>query len=459
MISWKIADIAQAVGGELVHAPEEELLITSIGTDSRDMGTDSIFVPLVAERNGHDFVASAVESGAVASFWSDDVDKAPDDLPVIVVDNTEKALKAFAKWHLQNVAPTVVGVTGSNGKTTTKDMTDAILSTKYKTHKTPGNENNQLGVPRTLLSMPSSTEVLILEMGMSEPGEISILSEIGEPDIAIITMIGESHIQAFDGSRKKLAQEKLDILTGLKEGGLFIRPQDEDLITDQFDHSLRNQTFGEKGQADIFATDIEGTAVETTFTVGTMEDETITITIPVPGKYNVQNALMAILVGMELEVSLADAKKGLETMELTKDRLEWIDGKNDVDLLNDAYNASPTSMKAAVEYFAGIEIEGEKIAVLGDILELGDSSKEFHESIADAIELDQFKAVYLYGDEMKALYEKLADAEKVTHFTGGKEDLIKALETNAAPGDSVLFKSSNGTDLLSVVDKLRKEEK
>ena len=299
MISWKLTDIAHAVGGELINPPKEELYITSMNTDSREAAIGTIFAPIVAQRNGHEFVEDAVAAGAVASFWSDDLKQAPDDLPLILVEDTEKALHQFGKWHLKNVNPKVVGITGSNGKTTTKDMADAVLSTKYITHKTPGNENNQLGVPRTLLSMPSTTEILILEMGMSAPNEISVLSEIAEPDVAVITMIGESHIQAF-GSRKNIAKEKLDILTGLKEDGLFIHPEDEELITKHFDSSLRNKTFGKDDKADIFAYDIVGDARETTFKVSDKNkgiENTETITIPVPGKYNVQNALIAILIG------------------------------------------------------------------------------------------------------------------------------------------------------------------
>lgn len=463
MMTWDLIDIAHAVNGELVNAPKEKLSITSANIDSREIEAGAIFVPIIAERNGHDFVSNAVEAGAVASFWSDALDKAPADLPLIVVEDVEEAFHKFGKWHLQNVNPKVVGITGSNGKTTTKDMTEAILSTKYKTHKTPGNENNQLGVPRTLLAMPRSTEVLILEMGMSAPGEISVLSSMGNPDVAVITMIDDSHIEAF-GTREKIAEEKLDILTGLKKDGLFIHPQEEELITDHFDHAIRHQSFGQNDTADLFAYDVKGNAKDTSFTVDSTNEgveHKETITLPVPGKYNVQNALIAILVGLEFGVGITEAKKGLESLSLTKNRLEWIEGINDVDLLNDAYNASPTSMKAALDYFSEIKIDGEKIVVLGDILELGEASKSFHEDLADAVDLDAYKFVYLYGDEMQALYDKLVtddNADKLKHFSGAKDSLIDAIKRNAESGDAVLFKSSNGTDLLAVVDALRKED-
>ena len=452
MTKWTLANIAKAVDGELMHVPDNDVMITNISGDSRSLEEGALFVPIIAERNGHEFINSAIENGAVASFWSENSDKAPNDFPLIKVEDTAVAYKQFAKWYLKEVNPKVVGITGSNGKTTTKDMTAAILRTKFKTHKTAANENNQLGVPKTILSMPEDTEVLVLEMGMSHPGEISIHSEMGQPDVAVITMIGESHIEAFDGSREKLAHEKLSILAGLKEGGLFIRPADEALIASQFDEDIRNKTFGLDDTADLYATDIAGDATSTTFTV-----DTETITIPVPGKYNVSNALMAILIGQEFGISLEEAKKGLENLEMTKNRLEWLDGKNGVRLLNDAYNASPTSMTAALGYFEDIKVDGEKIVVLGDIRELGDRSKEYHEKLTDGIDLSQFKAVFLYGDEMKALYDKIADDNNhVRHFTGEKDSLIKAIEETAEADDSVLFKSSNGTDLLSVIEKLKK---
>ena len=452
MTKWTLNDIAQAIDGKIMNATDQNITVTSVSADSRSLEDGALFIPIISERNGHDFIESAIDNGAVAAFWSDDSEKVPSDFPIIKVKDTLEAYKTFAKWYLKEVHPKVVGITGSNGKTTTKDMTAAVLGTKFKTHKTAENENNQLGVPKSILSMPQDTEVLGLEMGMSHPDEISIHSKMGQPDIAVITMIGESHIEAFDGSRKKLAHEKLDILAGLTDGGLFIRPADEELIASQFDRDIRNRTFGWDDAADIYATDVSGDATSTTFIV---EDETITI--PVPGKYNVNNALIAILIGQELGISLAEAKKGLENLEMTKNRLEWLDGQNGVYLLNDAYNASPTSVNAVLSYFEDIEVDGAKIVVLGDIRELGDRSKQYHEQLTEGIDLTQFKAIFLYGDEMKALYDKIADDNNhVRHFTGEKDSLIKAIKEMATADDSVLFKSSNGTDLLSVVDELKK---
>ena len=447
LITWNLFDIVKAVGGELINAPSKDIKISGIYHDSRELTEGSIFVPIIAERNGHDFIQDAIDKGAAASFWSDDLENAPKDLPLIKVEDTEQAFKDFGRWYLEKVNPKIIGITGSNGKTTTKDMTAAVLSQKYKIHKTPGNENNQIGVPKTLLTMPMDTEILVLEMGMSWPGEIHILSTMANPESVAITMIGESHIEAF-GSREKLTDEKMSILDGLKDGGLFIHPYNEELITNKLDDAIRDQTFGLEEAADIQALDVIEEMESTKFTVhlhDVDEMESAEITIPVPGKYNVNNALIAILFGFEFGVSLAEAKEGLEHFELTKNRLEWIAGKNEIRLLNDAYNASPTSVKAALSYFSNIKTDGGKIAVLGDILELGEHSKELHESIAEAVDLDKYKVVLLYGDEMEALYNILRERENsahVSHFSGEKAPLVAEIEKLAKSGDLVLFKSS-----------------
>ncbi|MER2064589.1 MAG: UDP-N-acetylmuramoyl-tripeptide--D-alanyl-D-alanine ligase, partial [Alkalibacterium sp.] len=189
MPNWTLSEIAQAVNGKLVNSEKTEQ-IAGVSFDTRTLKEGNLFIPLTAERNGHDFIQSAMNKGAKATLWSDPIDKAPEDIAVIQVDDTLEAFQSFAKYYLNEVSPKVVGITGSNGKTTTKDMVAAVASAKYKTHKTIGNFNNHLGLPLTILEMDRDTEVVVLEMGMSEKGEIHVLSEIAEPDIAVITMIG-----------------------------------------------------------------------------------------------------------------------------------------------------------------------------------------------------------------------------------------------------------------------------
>lgn len=460
--SWNLVDIVTAVNGRLENTPTEEVVITGVHHDSRQMETGSLFVPLIAERNGHDFVSNAHEAGAVASFWSDDLQDAPKDIPLIVVEDTLEALIDFARWYLEKIQPEVVAITGSNGKTTTKDMTAKVLEANYVTHKTAGNFNNEIGLPLTILTMPDTTEIIVLEMGTDAPGGISILSELATPDVALVTMIGESHIEAF-GTRENLAKEKVSICSGLKEDGLFIYPANERLIIEQLDANLRTKNFALNAEADVSAFDIHEEIAATYFTVQDKETtKKIDMMIPVPGSYNVNNALMALLVGLEFGIPLDEAKKQLAKLELTKNRLEWLEGINGMKILNDAYNASPSSMKAVLNYFQKIETEKDRVLVLGDILELGELSQELHEGIADVIELETNQFIFLYGENMKCLYDKLkkeANKGQLFHFSGEKEALIQAIKDKVKNESLVLFKSSNGTDLLTVVDELRENHK
>lgn len=459
MLSWNLNDIVKAVGGRLLNPPAEEVQVSGVYHDTREIEEGSLFVPLIADRDGHDFIDSAIAKGATTAFWSRDPKEAPSDFPLIQVDDTEKALQDFAVWYLNKVNPKVIAITGSNGKTTSKDMTAAVLATKYHTHQTSGNFNNELGVPLTILSMPANTEILVLEMGMSEPGEIKFLSDLARPDLAAITMIGESHIQAF-GSEKKLAEEKISIVSGLKADGLLVYSEDQGLITQLLEKDLKRKTFGSKysPNVDLYSSDIIEEREETSFIVHDRQGQELDISLPIPGSYNVQNALLAMTIGRIFGVSLEEAKVGLKQLKLTKNRLEWLEGKNGIHILNDAYNASPTSIKAVLKYFSQVKSRGEKIVVLGDVLELGPLSRELHESLASSISLADYKAVYLYGNEMKYLYKKLqkqANEDRLYHFDGDKEALLEAIQEKAESEDLVLFKSSNGTGLLRLVEQLK----
>lgn len=458
MTKWTLKEIAEATNGTIHHTSNTEMLIEGVDFDTRRLTKENLFVPLVADRNGHDFIENAVENGAFVAFWSDPIEKAPADFPIIQVQDTLQAFQSFAKWYLKKVNPKIVGITGSNGKTTTKDMTEAVLSTTYRTHKTQGNFNNQIGLPITILEMPEDTEAVILEMGMDHTGEIHKLSTLAEPDVAVVTMIGESHIE-FLGSREAIADAKIEIIDGLKPNGLFIYPIDEPLLVERVQHSQKQQTFGTSNEADLYALHIDSEVRKTTFSVNQAPD--LEITLPTPGVYNVQNALAALLVGLELEVPIENGAKGLAAFQLTKNRLEWLTGWNGSNVLNDAYNASPSSMKAVLDYFSAIEVEGKKIVVLGDILELGEHSNELHRSISQAIDPLLIDELILYGDDIEVLYQEVKkkfEAEAVRHFTGDKTAMVDYLRKLIQPNDAVLIKSSLGTDLLHVVSELTAKE-
>lgn len=463
MPNWTLNEIAQAVDGKVFNSEKTDQ-VTGVSFDTRTLTEGNLFVPLTADRNGHDFIQSAMDKGASATFWSDPIDKAPDDIAVIQVDDTLKAFQSFAKYYLNEVSPKVIGITGSNGKTTTKDMVAAVASAKYKTHKTGGNFNNHLGLPLTILEMDRDTEVVVLEMGMSEKGEIHVLSEIAEPDIAVITMIGESHIE-FLGSREAIAEAKLEIVEGMKQGTL-IYPGEEPLLKTRIEKGWVDEkvktvkTFGKNSGVDLYSTDIETEMKQTRFK--TNQEQETACTLPIPGEYNVQNALAAILVGEALGIEREAIYEQLASFQLTKNRLEWLDGVNGSVLLNDAYNASPSSVRAVLNYFRGIDVPGRKIVVLGDILELGEQAEAMHRELHQTIDTESIDELVLYGEFMKALYEEMSEKmekSRLHHFTGDKDTVVAYLNDALKPEDTVLFKSSFSTGMLEVVSKLSQVEK
>lgn len=457
MLVLSVKEIAQAVHARNIEDTWGKIEINTVGFDSRKMTAHSLFVPLISENDGHAYVEKAIGNGAVATFWSNPLEDAPTSIPVIQVEDTLKALQDLAQYYLNKIHPKVIGITGSNGKTTTKDMTEAVVSSQYRVHKTQGNFNNHIGLPITILEMPPDTEVIILEMGMNHVGEIKVLSDLAKPDIAIITMVGESHIEHF-GSRAGIADAKMEIVSGLKENGLLIIPGNEPLLIERA-HSLKGKevkTFGPLSTNDCYSIKITPGMKETTFT--TNLNPAISIKLPVTGTYNVDNALAALSSGLALGIPVEKAAQKLATFQLTKNRTEWLEGIHESALLNDAYNANPTAMKAILNNFSQLRNEGRKIVVLGDMLELGEQTDELHLSIRDALSIDEIDYVVLYGTHMKVLYEALKTVfskERLYHFDGDKKPMIIFLKKLVQPKDYMLVKASSGTDLLSVVKALQ----
>lgn len=457
MKPMRIIDIVKAVQAIDYSSPNRFAEIDSVVFDSRKASPHSLFVPLKGETDGHDYIQSAIANGATAALWSRPEAEAPADIAIILVDDTLEALQKLSKSYLKMIHPKVVAITGSNGKTTTKDMTAAVLSARFNVHKTEGNYNNEIGLPITILSMPEDTEILVLEMGMSSFGEISLLSHIAEPDVAAITLIGESHLE-YLGSRRNIAKAKLEILEGLNPEGLFIYPIDEPLIREEMpiDRSYRKVTFGIDSAATVFAYSIQSGKEKTTFHVNL--DADTRLEIPVLGNYNVQNALIAVTIAGHFGLSLKDIKDSLAQFKLTADRTQWLSGLNDSQILNDAYNASPTAMRAVLDAFAELPREGRKIVLLGDIRELGDQSAELHASIAPSFTQKSFDEVYLFGKEMAALFQELQPLfpkEQLHYYPENKDLLTKDLSEQLRKNDQILIKASFGTDLLSVVRKLQ----
>lgn len=438
-----IKEIAQVLG---ISGIVDEREISSVEFDSRKIEKDGLFVPLPGTRDGHDFVHAAKENGAIVTFWQKDRVEVPSDLVVLPVADVTKAFQTLAQYYKQKIAPKTVAITGSNGKTTTKDMTASVLAQKYRTYKTQGNYNNDLGVPYTMLHMPDDTEVLILEMGMDHAGEIHFLSQLGQPDVAAITLIGEAHLENL-GSRKNIAKAKMEIVDGLAKDGVLFVPADEPLLADLIAPlSQEVQTFG-LAQGDLQAAITNETSESTSFVV---DEETFVI--PVLGGYNVKNALIAYGVGRYLGLSREQIKNGLAQVELTKNRTQWLQAKNGAKLLSDVYNANPTAMRLVLESFGRLTLPGRRIAVLADMLELGPDSLAMHASMAEAI-VGHYDFVYLYGEQMQALANRLTELN-VPHayfIPAQRQAFLEQVKQEIKPTDSVILKGSNGMQLSELV--------
>lgn len=457
-MKMKLAEIAKAIGAENNIEQWKDVEITSVAFDSRQLDSGALFIPLQGAQDGHQYVGSAFANGAVASLWASDHDiTTEDNQPILVVDDPLESLQKLSKYYLHKINPIVVTVTGSNGKTTTKDMTASILSTQLNVTKTHANFNNEIGVPVTLLNMESSTEVVVVEMGMDRPGQLDFLSKLTSPDFAVITMIGEAHIEFF-GTRDKIADAKMEITHGLKEDGTFIYNGDEPLLQERAAKLDQYKvTFGRQLTNDLYATSVNQHETSIDFKVNEWPDEEFTI--PMVGEYNVNNALAAIAVGKQLHITPAHMKKALKNVELTENRAEWIEGAQGEHILSDVYNSNPTAAKQVLKTIEELPTDGKRIAVLGDMLELGDASARLHASLAATIDADKIEEVYLVGSEMKNLQEALEEkgypASAIHQYSADELDKVTAdLQATVKADDLVLLKASHGIHLEKVLAKL-----
>ncbi|MDH6364877.1 UDP-N-acetylmuramoyl-tripeptide--D-alanyl-D-alanine ligase [Enterococcus sp. PF1-24] len=435
---------------------DKKTVITGVEFDSRKITAGNLFVPLAGARDGHDFIEQAIANGATATLWSRSLEEAPKTITVILVAEILPAMQALAKFYLKTVAPDVIAITGSNGKTTTKDMTEAVLAQKFATYKTQGNYNNDIGLPYTILQMPDTTEKLILEMGMDHFGEIELLSQIAEPTVAAITMVGEAHIENL-GSRAGIAKAKMEIVSGLQKNGVLFIPADEELLANEVaELPQKVKTFG------LAAGDIAGRVIAEEAEATTFEVAGGNFTIPVIGAYNVSNALIAYGIGTWFGLTIAEIREGLGSFQLTKNRTEWLKAANGADILSDVYNANPTAMALVIDTFVKLpRATGKKYLVLADMLALGEQSFEMHASLESHIQPADVAEVFLYGPEMMALYVLLVKKFpqlNVHHFDQeNKAGLINSLKKVLQPEDAVMLKGSNGMQLNQVVAALMEQ--
>lgn len=445
------------VEGQLV----DEVIIKGVSIDSRTVREGDLFIPFRGEQvNGHRYVQMAMEKGAVASLWLKDEPNPPKDIPLLFVDDAELALQQMARAYRETLDCKVIGITGSNGKTSTKDLVASVLSPYFNVKKTEGNFNNELGLPLTILTLEKDTDIAVLEMGMSGFGEISFLSTLAKPDFAVVTNIGEAHMQDL-GSRKGITKAKFEIIDGLKESGKFLFDGDEPLLHPFVNEAkaLQAYSFGYGETNDLVLQSVTTTDVGSAFTVAGLLDGTFTI--PVYGVHQVKNTLAAIIIAHELGLSDEQIRKALQAAELTAMRMQPVIGENGALFINDAYNAAPTSMKAALSFIKDTSLRKDKWVVLGDMLELGEDERAYHEALSDDLCEVNLSGIILYGPRMKWLYEKLQALESDLQLLWSEKDyepIQDLLEKHTDETSVILLKGSRGMALEKVLDRFFERE-
>ena len=449
--------IAQFAGGA-VRQGDLDQVVTGISTDSRNLGAGALFLALRGERiDAHSFVETAAARGAVGAIVSSPVESAglPKGFALIDVADTLLAYQRIAAHYRRTMPMKLVAITGSNGKTSTKDLTAAILSGRYRVLKTSGNFNNHVGVPITLLRAAPADEYAVLEIGMNHPGEIAPLAKIAAPDVAVITNIGTAHIE-FMRTREAIAEEKGALVEAVNQSGCVILSAE-----DEFTSSISKRaaaaviTVGFSG-GDYRAENVLPGGAGTTFTVRS-DHGSIEAHLRVPGRHMVLNSLLAMAVGQTAGISLADCAANLERLDLTKGRLEFKEVAG-LQILDDSYNANPDSVVAAIETLAELPVKGRRIAVLGRMGELGTESEAGHRRIGAAAakaRLDQLIAVGAEAEHVVdgARRGGLRDAQAVATL----EEAARRISGLARPEDLVLLKGSRSAGMERILGLLDPE--
>ncbi|MFJ7733807.1 UDP-N-acetylmuramoyl-tripeptide--D-alanyl-D-alanine ligase [Lysinibacillus sp. NPDC097231] len=430
-----------------------DTVISGISIDTRTIQQGDLFVPFRGDKaNGHKFVLQAFEKGAGASLWQKDEPNPPQGVPLLFVDDPELALQQMARAYRCEHKAKFIGITGSNGKTSTKDILAGTLAPFFKVQKTIGNFNNQLGLPITVLQLDEDTDVAVLEMGMSGFGEIEFLTNLARPHMTVITNIGEAHMQDL-GSRAGIAKAKFEIIQGMQADGVLFYDGDEPLLQELVtkEKQLNAVAFGlERGNL-LYADNIEATTDGSSFTThGAIEGDFF---ISVLGKHQVKNTLVAMLISQKLGLNNDQIRASLKQVVLTDMRMQQVQGTNGALFINDAYNAAPTSVKAAIQFIASSTIRPEKWLVLGDMLELGPNEKNFHEELADAIHAEEIAYVCLFGPRMAYLNEVLKlrfDTDRLLYVEDDYTPIIEKLQ-QANDRSIVLLKGSRGMKLETIL--------
>ncbi len=452
MLPLKVTEILKATGGKLVSG-EMTGIVTDITTDSRKAGESFLFAAICGERaDGHDYIDDVFLKGAVCVLSEKEI-KAQG--TVILVENTIAALGKIARLLMEKLCVPVVGITGSVGKTTTRDMTYSVVSRLFNTLKNEGNLNNELGVPLTVFRADNDTEAVVMEMGMDNFGEIDRLSSIVTPFVSVITNIGMSHIERL-GSQENIYLAKSEIFKNTRQNGTVILNGDDKILMAHKDEIAQNViTIGVKNQnADIVAYDIESTQNSVSFTLKGMGRE-FSVTLPVPGEHNVINALLASAVGVVFDIPSSAICDALSDFSMTKMRMDIISGER-LTIINDCYNAAPDSVKAALSVLS--KYDGRKVAILGDIKALGEYSYTAHKDLGLDVVKNNIDILVTIGQQAAHIAQGAnecgMDSSRIFSTETIEEaqaELSKIIKSN----DVVLVKASRAMALENITEFLK----
>ena len=462
-----VKDLLRICNGKILVGNEDEALV-DFSKDTREVKEGDTYVGIKGENHdGNLLYEEALKKGAkVCILQRESINNKIDinmikenysDRTIVIVENTVKALQELATYKRCLYDIPVIGITGSVGKTSTKDIIASVMSKKYNVLKTLGNYNNQIGLPLTILRLKDH-DAMVVEMGMSELGEISNLTRIAKPTVAVITNVGTAHIGNL-GSRENILKAKLEILEGLQENGTLVINNDNDMLHEWNKENSENKykviTFGLENKSDVMAKDVEMTEKGSTYKID-INNKTYDVNVSVGGTHFVLNSLCAITIGNLFNIKMEDILDGIANFELTKRRMEIDKNKIGATIINDCYNANYDSMKAALDYLGKINTN-RKIAVLGDMLELGEFSKMLHEKVGEVVAKNKIDILITVGDMSKYITNKEIKKKKKkknVYTCENNQDAINILKNTIKKDDAILLKASNGMNFQEIFEKI-----
>jgi UDP-N-acetylmuramoyl-tripeptide--D-alanyl-D-alanine ligase len=465
MFPIKASEIASITGGNLINGPEE-MAIKNVSLNTRTLRRGDLFIPLKGEKfDGHKFIADALLRGAcgfLSEHWNDEIKKSLGghfrrSTMAIIVEDTLLALHALAKYIRGKLDVEVIGITGSTGKTCTKDMISNVLSQEFNIVSTEKNYNNEIGVPLTVLKADQKTQFLVVEMAMRGLGQIHELTEIVHPKIGLITNVGKTHFELL-GSEEKIAEAKSELIRAIPSDGVIILNAD-----DKWSENLRKLarapvvTYGISKTAHIRAEDIKVDVLGRPSFKMISDKNVLSLDLPFPGRHNIYNALATYAVASELGLSQASVKKGLETCVFSEMRMQVFTTPDGITVLNDAYNANPTSMKAALVTLGDMAEKKRKLAVLGDMLELGTLAEMAHFEIGELVKDLNVDLLITVGSKSKRIVEGALSKgmnSRLIFQCQTTEEAAKVLVEKVKPGDVILVKASRAMELERVINVL-----